>query len=147
MVENADDSGGESGSSDDEVSVESFGADASNWDGSSYEDSDHSNSDVSQRLIIDEVPETQPEDANVNRPILPDDASIVIPESQVSVHNASTSVAPAANHHPGKSKRSHFSTSTSDDDVAGDTKYDPDWVPHLSKKHWKKSKKSDGLLF
>ena len=77
-------SGSESESEDDFSSVEYFGANASNWDGSHQDYSDVG----SQRLIIDEVPETQPDNPNVNRPFLP-----------ISTHNASTSAAPAANNH------------------------------------------------
>ena len=60
-IENADESDSESEIID-EVSVESFGENASNWDGSSSnEDSDHGDSDVgsSRSLIIDESQQSE----------------------------------------------------------------------------------------
>ena len=121
-----------SGDEDDEISLHSFGENTSNWDGSSGESDD----DSTKSLVIDES--RQPEDT-VQRPQHQDSQDNANGET---AGNASTSKAPAAKHRGSNSKRGHFSTSTSDDDV-GDDALDPDWVPHSSKKSRKKSKKTE----
>ena len=121
-----------SGDEDDEISLHSFGENTSNWDGSSGESDD----DSTKSLVIDES--RQPEDT-VQRPQHQDSQDNADGET---AGNASTSKALAAKHRGSNSKRGHFSTSTSDDDV-GDDASDPDWVPHSSKKSRKKSKKTE----